>query len=157
MPPRAYAFDGRIFWFFATRVASRRHPLGRRLLGKMETRGGPLINLTIDEVVASGVRLAPRVTGVSDGRPVLADGQVMDPSTIIWCTGFGRDFSWIDPALLDTSAVHRLGMPFQNTLASGLIGGVGDDAARVARGIGARARAKKHAGRLQFSGGTIRV
>ena len=37
-----------------------------------------------------------RVAGVSDGRPVLDDGRVVDAATVVWCTGFRQVFDWID-------------------------------------------------------------
>ncbi len=138
IPSFAYAFGGRIFWFFANHVASRRHPLGRRVLAKMQSRGGPLIRLTIDEVVATGVQLAPRVEGVSQGRPVLADGRVLAPDSIVWCTGFGEDFSCFDSGVVEGPGFHVVGKPFQTRLASAFIGGVGSEAERIAKGIRAR-------------------
>ena len=35
------------------------------------------------------------MTGVRDGRPLLADGVVLDVANVVWCTGFGPDFRWI--------------------------------------------------------------
>ncbi|HEV2458526.1 MAG TPA: NAD(P)-binding domain-containing protein [Ktedonobacterales bacterium] len=134
-PERAYAFGGRLFWFFANSVASRRHPLGRRIVSKLASRGGPLIRLRLKDVVAAGVGLVPRVTGVSSGRPVLADGRTLPPASIVWCTGFGQDFRWIDLPSLQEPGLHFIGMPFQHKLASALIGGVGSDAEQLARSI----------------------
>jgi hypothetical protein len=71
---------------------------------------------------------------------------------VIWCTGFGHDFSWIDlPGLRsDTLPEHDrgvapsqpglyfIGLPFLTKLASAFIGGVGEDAKRVVRTITAR-------------------
>ena len=39
------------------------------------------------DLVAAGVSLVPRVTGVRDGRPELADGRVCEVASVIWCTG----------------------------------------------------------------------
>ncbi|WP_338178901.1 NAD(P)-binding domain-containing protein [Candidatus Dormiibacter inghamiae] len=144
IPSRAYAFGGRIFWLIANHVVSRRHPLGRRLLAKMASRGGPLIRLTIDDVTASRVQLASRVEGVSQGRPRLADGRVVAANSIVWCTGFSQDFSWIDAGLVEAPGFHLVGMPFQYKLASAFVGGVGSDAGRIARRISA---ARKRRGR----------
>jgi putative flavoprotein involved in K+ transport len=138
IPARVYAFGGRLFWFFATYVASRRHPLGRWIVSKMASRGGPLIRLRVKEVVAAGVSLTPRVEGVSGGRPALADGRALAPASIVWCTGFGQDFRWVDLPSLEEPGLHFIGMPFQNTLTSALIGGVGSDAEQLARDIHAR-------------------
>ena len=63
-----------------------------------------------DQVQGPGRRrreVVPRVAGVEDGMPVLADGTRLEVSNVIWCTGFRDDFSWIDPALLDDGALPR--------------------------------------------------
>ena len=157
IPARAYAFDGRIFWFLANHVASRRHPLGRRLLAKMASRGGPLIRLTIDDVTASGVQLAPRVEGVSQGCPLLAGGRVLAPDSIVWCTGFGQDFTWIDPVVAEAPGFHLVGMPFQHKLASAFVGGVGSDAERIARRIAAAHERRGRADNRRLRKATMEV
>ena len=44
------------------------------------------------------VRHEARMTGVDGGRPVLADGTVLEVSNVIWCTGFRQVFDWIRAA-----------------------------------------------------------
>jgi putative flavoprotein involved in K+ transport len=46
--------------------------------------------------LAAGVLRAPRVAGVRDGYPLLADGTVRRVSGVVWCTGFDMGQSWID-------------------------------------------------------------
>ncbi|TFC93250.1 NAD(P)/FAD-dependent oxidoreductase [Cryobacterium sp. TMT3-29-2] len=152
IPSAAYAFNGMLFWFLANRVLSIDTPVGRRLAPKSVAHGGPLIRRTLKAVQSAGVELVPRVSMALDGWPQLEDGRIVDVSTVIWCTGFGRDFSWIDlpgfkPAGLpehDRGAVpsqpglYFIGLPFQTRLASSFIGGVGDDAEALARTIAAR-------------------
>ena len=49
------------------------------------------------DLLAAGVeRVLARTVGVQDGLPVLDDGRVLDVQNVIWCTGFRRDFSWIE-------------------------------------------------------------
>ena len=46
--------------------------------------------------IAAGVeRHDAKTVGVQDGKPVLADGTVLDVANVIWCTGYRRDYSWI--------------------------------------------------------------
>ncbi|WP_161958543.1 flavin-containing monooxygenase [Ornithinimicrobium cavernae] len=86
----------------------------------------------------------PRVVGVRDGRPLLADGTTCEVSTVIWCTGLRPDFGWVRLPVLDAAGVVRqeqglteepgffvLGQPYQRSIASHLVGGVGRDAAHV--------------------------
>ena len=152
VPPVLYAFKGRLFWFYATRVASLGTPIGRRMRPLVLSHGTPLIRLKMRDAVAAGVRRAPRVEAVRDGLPVLGDGTAARPGTIVWCTGFARDLSWIDLPILgpDGHARQRdgvaggepglyfVGLPFQTRLASGLVGGAGHDAALVAGAIAGR-------------------
>ena len=59
--------------------------------------GGPLLRVKRKHLEAAGVdRTDARVAGVQDGRPVLDDGRVLDVANVVWCTGFGKDVSWID-------------------------------------------------------------
>jgi len=77
---------------------------------------------------------------------------VLSVANVIWCTGFAPDFHWIDLPVFgsDGYPVHSrgvvkgepglyfLGLPFQYTLTSSLIGGVGRDARYIAEQIAAR-------------------
>ena len=101
------------------------------------------------DVDAAGVERLARVAGVSNGKPRLEDGRVMAVSSIVWSTGFKPDFSWIDLNVTDETGwpktqrgisqiapdLYFVGMPFQFGLTSGLVGGVGRDAAFVANHI----------------------
>ena len=73
-------------------------------------------------------------------------------STVLWATGYRRTYPWLDEPVLDAHGelVHRqgvtavpglyaLGLRFQRTRKSHFLGGVGDDAALIARAIVARA------------------
>ena len=89
-----------------------------------------------------------RVAGAQDGKPVLDDGRVLDVANVVWCTGFGKDVSWIDADVTDDSGFPDLlepepglffvGAPFLTRFASMLVGGVHHDAHQVAKLIAAR-------------------
>lgn len=70
---------------------------------------------------------------------------------VIWATGYTRDFSWIDLAVLDVQGepVHRggvtdvpglyfLGLQWLTKMNSSFLSGVGEDAKRLAEHIAAR-------------------
>ena len=70
---------------------------------------------------------------------------------VIWATGYGCDFSWIDLPVLDASGepVHHggitdepglyfLGLQWLSKMNSSFLAGVGDDAARLADHIAAQ-------------------
>jgi len=158
IPPIFYAFKGNVFWFYATRVASVSTPVGRRMKPLVLSHGAPLIRLKMRDAIAAGVVRAPRVDTVTDGLPVLGDAAGARPGTIVWCTGFTRDYSWIEIPILgpDGHPRHRggvvegepglyfVGLPYQTRLASGLLGGVGYDAAVVAEVIAGRMVSSRH-------------
>ena len=87
------------------------------------------------------IQLKQRVVGV-DGRTIsFADGGELDVDAVIWATGYRSDYSWIDAPVLgaDGHARHRrgvtdvpglyfLGLSWQHTRGSALLGWVKDDA-----------------------------
>jgi putative flavoprotein involved in K+ transport len=132
-------------------------PMGRRARPRIISRGGPLIRVKPADLDAAGVERSPRVTGVRDGKPLLADGRVLDVANVIWCTGFHPGFSWIDlPSLVNGEhgePVHEggvvpgepglyfVGLHFLYAFSSTMIHGVARDAERIAGVIGKRVAA----------------
>ncbi|MBT2532029.1 NAD(P)-binding domain-containing protein [Arthrobacter sp. ISL-48] len=93
--------------FVGSHVLTTSTPIGRKVAPSFKMHAAPLIRTKSKDLTAAGVRLVPRVAGVENGLPVLADGTRLDVSNVIWCTGFKDDFSWIDPALLDDGGLPR--------------------------------------------------
>ncbi len=82
--------------FLATRVLTTSTPIGKRVRPKMLAKGQPLVRVRPGDLVAAGAERVPRVTGVADGLPELADGQTLQVDNVVWCTGFDPGFDWID-------------------------------------------------------------
>ena len=81
-------------------VATLDTPIGRKMAPEVRKGGGPLLRWRKPELKAAGVELTDaRTIGVEDGKPVLADGRVLDVANVLWCTGFWSDYSWIRPAI----------------------------------------------------------
>jgi putative flavoprotein involved in K+ transport len=134
----------------ANHVLTRRTPPGRKLMEYMRGphHGAPTARIKRRHLAERGVRwLEQRVTGVStDGKPVLANGTVLDVTTVIWCTGFEQHFEWIDLPVFDEQGWPReyrgvvdeapglffCGLVFQYAFSSMVLPGVGRDAAYVA-------------------------
>jgi putative flavoprotein involved in K+ transport len=132
-------------------------PMGRRARPSVITKGGPLIRVKPADLTEAGVERTPRVTGVRDGKPLLADGRVLDVTNVIWCTGFHAGLSWLDlPAAIvgaDDEPVHErgivpgepglyfVGLHFLYSLSSTMIHGVARDAERIADTIAGRVQA----------------
>ncbi len=121
--------------------------LGRRFMASTAGKGGtPLVRVRPEHLARAGVERAPRLADVVDGRPQLDDGRVLDVATVIWCTGYLPDYSWIAlpgfprtglPAhhrgvVIDQPGLYLIGLPFLSRMASSLAGGVGADARHIA-------------------------
>jgi putative flavoprotein involved in K+ transport len=97
-----------------------------------------------------GVEIKPRVVAASGRTISFADGSGLDVDAVIWATGYRSDYSWIEPSVLgsDGRVQHRrgvtevpglyfLGLSWQHTRGSALIGWVKDDAEFIAAEIAA--------------------
>jgi putative flavoprotein involved in K+ transport len=105
-----------------------------------------------------GVELKPRATGAS-GRVVrFEDESEVEVDAVIWATGYRPDYSWIDLPIFDSDGrlrhrrgvtdepgLHFLGLTWQHTRGSALIGWVKEDAEFIAERIAAYQEAKKRA------------
>ena len=100
-----------------------------------------------------GIHLRPRVTGATGSALKFADGAQQSASAVIWATGFRLDHSIVqlpvfDPrgqvrhrrGVTDTPGLYFLGLPWQHTRGSALLGWVKDDAHHIAERIAERAR-----------------
>jgi putative flavoprotein involved in K+ transport len=81
-----------------------------------------------------------------------ADGSAADFDAVVWATGFAADHSWIDiPEVKDdkgrikhqrgmtpSPGLYMLGLTWQHTRGSALLGWVGNDAAFLAGQIARR-------------------
>ena len=144
MPMLPQRLAGRDLFWWLTRLrllrVSVQSRLGRRMSARDFIIGGSRRRLR-----AAGVRLRPAVTR-ADGRTVsFADGTTLDVGIVIWATGYRSDYSWIDiPGVIgDGKVIHQrgathvpglyfLGLSWQHTRGSALLGFVHDDAAHLA-------------------------
>ena len=107
-----------------------------------------------------GVELKPRVVGATGRTIGFEDGSKVEVDAVIWATGYRLDHSWIDLPVLDSSgrARHRrgvtdvpglyfLGLSWQHTRGSALIGWVKEDAAFIAAQIANRAETDSFEGK----------
>jgi putative flavoprotein involved in K+ transport len=68
--------------------------VGKRIRDR-STGADPLVGIDPRSLSAAGIQRVGKVTEVRDGLPV-CDGESIDVATVIWCTGFEADYSWID-------------------------------------------------------------
>ncbi len=145
IPDFVFRYAGKPYWWFAHNILTISTPIGRKARPKILFGGAPLISVSMEDVKEAKVEHLPRLSGVKDGMPQLEDGRVMSVASIVWATGYRPDYSWIKFEVTDDSGwpvAHRgiserfrglyfVGMVFQFGLTSGLVGGVGRDAAFV--------------------------
>lgn len=123
----------------------------RRLGGAAD----PLGRVRPGELAKAGIVRLGRVRGVRGGQPLLADGDTVEATAVVWCTGMQPDYSWIQLPLCDDSGspLHRrgvtgvpglyvLGLPYQSRITSHLVGGAGPDARDVVDHLLARSSAQ---------------
>jgi putative flavoprotein involved in K+ transport len=140
------------FWFAINQVLSVGTPIGRRLRPRLLRMGTPLARVRRRDLAAAGVQRVARTAGTRDGLPLLEDGRVLEVASVVWCTGFRPDFSWVHLPVFDADGEPRhdrgvvaaepglyfVGLFFLSSVASSLVGGVGRDAAAIADRIAAR-------------------
>ena len=94
------------------------------------------------------MEVKPRVVD-ADGRTVrLEDGSELEVDAVIWATGYRADYSWIKLPIFDEDGrlrhrrgvtdvpgLYFLGLTWQHTRGSALIGWVKDDAEFIAERI----------------------
>jgi putative flavoprotein involved in K+ transport len=100
-----------------------------------------------------GASLVARAVGASGTRVELADGSSLAVSNVVWATGYRSDYQWVEVDVFDDagSLVQRrgvtaapglyvLGLSWQHSAGSALIGWVGRDADFLASHIEGRMR-----------------
>ncbi len=141
----------RLVWplmvFVASHVLTMRTPIGRKMAPFVRMGGGPLLRIRSGDLARAGVeRFDQRVIDARDGKPALVDGQVLDVTNVVWCTGFRPDYGWIEApdfvgadgwpkgtrGVVGTSpGLYFLGVPFTYGFTSMLVAGAGRDAGHV--------------------------
>jgi putative flavoprotein involved in K+ transport len=145
LPQRVLGRD--LFWWLTkarildTTVESR---LGR----KLSTRDTLIGSSPRELGKRHGVELKPRLIDV-DGRTVrFEDGSELEVDAVIWATGYRPEYSWIKLPIFDEDGrlrhrrgvtdipgLYFLGLTWQHTRGSALIGWVRDDAEFIAERI----------------------
>jgi putative flavoprotein involved in K+ transport len=99
-----------------------------------------------------GIRLRERTLDAQGAEVIFGDGSRVSPSTVIWATGFAVDHSFVHVPVFDDAArlmhhrgvtaspgLYFLGLTWQYTRGSALLGWVKDDAEFLAARIDAHA------------------
>jgi putative flavoprotein involved in K+ transport len=123
-----------------------------------------------------GAELKPRVVEASGRTIKFADSSELEVEAVMWATGYRPDYSWIDlpvfddhgrlrhrRGVTDVPGLYFLGLTWQHTRGSALLGWVKDDAEFIAERIAAyqesleKPGADAHQDRTEPSAPSVRV
>jgi putative flavoprotein involved in K+ transport len=138
---------GRDLFGYLERLGLMAKTIDSRLAQRLKDRE-TLIGSSPRGARKQGIRLRPRVTGANGSMLTFADGTQQAARAVIWATGFRLDHSFVHAPVFDESGrvrhqrgvtdvpgLYVLGLPWQYTRGSALLGWVKDDAAYLARRI----------------------
>ena len=124
-----------------------------RIARRLRARGDLVIGTRSRDLRRRGVAFSPRLTGF-DGRTArFADGTSAEVDAVVWATGYRSDYSWLhvpgvigddgavrhQAGVTDVPGLHFLGLPWQTSRGSALLGFVGRDAEALDRRLAADA------------------
>jgi putative flavoprotein involved in K+ transport len=145
LPQRVLGRD--LFWWL-TKARILDKTLDSRLGRKLSTRDTLIGSSPRELKKRYGVGVKPRVVD-ADGRTVrLEDSSELEVDAVIWATGYRSDYSWLElpifdeagrlrhrRGVIDVPGLYFLGLTWQHTRGSALIGWVKDDAEFIAERI----------------------
>jgi putative flavoprotein involved in K+ transport len=152
LPQRLLGRD--LFWWL-TKARILDKSVETRLGQRLSTRETLIGSSPRDLKRRYGVELKPRAVD-AEGRTLrFEDGSELEVSAVIWATGYRPDYSWIRlpvfdengrlrhrRGVTDVSGLYFLGLTWQHTRGSALIGWVRDDAEFIAERIAAYQESK---------------
>jgi putative flavoprotein involved in K+ transport len=151
LPQRVLGRD--LFWWL-TRLGLMRVTASSRLGRRMQSEE-TLIGTSRRSLQRAGVRFRPRLVDAAGHTVRFADGGSREVSFVVWATGYRIDHSWIDVpdvagdsciihnrGITDVLGLYFVGLPWQHTRGSALLGFVADDAAYVTAHVARTAAAR---------------
>jgi putative flavoprotein involved in K+ transport len=152
LPQRVLGRD--LFWWL-TKARILKATVESRLGRKLSTRDTLIGSSPREMTRRYGVELKPRLIDADRRRARFEDGSELEVDAVIWATGYRPDYSWIRlpifdqegrlrhrRGITDVPALYFLGLTWQHTRGSALIGWVKDDAEFIAEKIAEYQRSK---------------
>jgi putative flavoprotein involved in K+ transport len=143
---------GRDIWWWAKGLRVDRVTAGSRLGRRLANRD-PVFGEGPRRLARRyGVTTRPRVTAAAGRTVTFQDGSGTEVDAVVWATGYRMDHSWVHvPGAVDergrlrqvrgvtpAPGLYTVGLPWQHTRGSALLGWVGADAAFLADHIARR-------------------
>jgi putative flavoprotein involved in K+ transport len=145
--PLPQRIAGRDLFDYLQAIGLMRATVDSRLAQRLRYRD-TLIGSSPRAARRRGIRLRGRTADAQGSEVVFADGTRLAPAAVIWATGFAVDHSFVRVPVFDDAArlMHRrgvtcapglyfLGLTWQHTRGSALLGWVKDDARFIAQRI----------------------
>ena len=142
LPQRLLGRD--LFWWL-TKARILNKSVESRLGRKLSTRDTLIGSSPREMTKRYGVEVRPRLVDADGRRVSFEDGSELDVDAVIWATGYRPDYSWIKlpvfdedgrlrhrRGVTDVRGLYFLGLSWQHTRGSALLGWVGDDAEFIA-------------------------
>jgi putative flavoprotein involved in K+ transport len=153
LPQRLLGRD--LFWWLTKTGVI--HTSVETKLGQRASQKETLIGSKPSKAKRHGVILHGRAAGAAGRTVSFEDGGAVEVDGVIWATGFRSDYAWIDLPITDergrvthtrgvteVPGLYMLGLQWQFTRGSALLGWVKDDAAFIAGEIDAYAASTPH-------------
>src|SRR5918996_628551 len=139
---------GRDVWWWGTKIGLSRVPVTSRL-GKRLSQRDVVIGGGLRELRKLGVNVQPRLVKVSGRSATFEGGDSTIVDAVLWATGYRTDHSWIElpdlkderglvkheRGVTDSPGLYLLGLSWQHTRTSALLGWVAEDAEFLAEHI----------------------
>ncbi len=158
LPQRVLGRD--LFWWL-TKTGLIKKTVESRI-GRRARDRDTLIGSSSRDVQRHGVQVKPRVVGASGGAVTFEDGSELGVDAVIWATGYRSEHGWIEVPVFDQNGrlLHRrgvtdypglffLGLTWQHTRGSALLGWVRDDAEFISGRIAANTNERPIHGGLE--------
>jgi putative flavoprotein involved in K+ transport len=154
LPQRIFGRD--LFWYLDKTGLIRKTKdtrIGRRLQANEDT----LIGSSPRSLRRRGVEFHDRAVNTAGSTVTFSDDTTIDVRTVIWATGFRLDHSWVEVPVFDEAGrvmhdrgvtespgLYFIGLPWQHTRGSALLGFVKGDAEYLARQIATKPGSPTH-------------
>jgi putative flavoprotein involved in K+ transport len=150
-PELPQRIGGRDLFFWLTKARFFTMPAGSGIARRLRRRGDIVIGTRSRDVQRSGVYFRARLTGFTGATATFADGTSAEFDAVVWATGYRSDYSWLHvPGVVadgqvrhtggvtDVPGLSFVGLPWQTSRGSALLGFVGADAEKIAATTAAR-------------------